>query len=116
MGAFDFVQGSLYHEQVSGSVTRKTFVAFMERLIAKVARPDVPTFIVLDHARIHHGLDETITRQWMEKFHTSLYFLPPYSPELNMIEILWKQAKYLCHMAQGTPSQQNLRTPSCGWK
>jgi transposase len=54
----------------------------------------VPTFIVLDNARIHHGLDETITRQWMEKFHTSLYFLPPYRPELNMIEILWKQAKY----------------------
>ena len=23
-----------------------------------------------------------------------LLFLPPYSPELNLIEILWKQAKY----------------------
>ena len=23
-----------------------------------------------------------------------LFYLPPYSPELNMIEILWKQAKY----------------------
>ncbi|MDB5770875.1 MAG: putative transposase, partial [Burkholderia sp.] len=23
-----------------------------------------------------------------------LYYLPPYSPELNRIEILWKQAKY----------------------
>lgn len=23
-----------------------------------------------------------------------LCYLPPYSPELNMIEILWKQAKY----------------------
>ncbi|MDR1661846.1 MAG: transposase [Azoarcus sp.] len=30
----------------------------------------------------------------MEKFHAFLCFLPPYSPELNMIEILWKQAKY----------------------
>ena len=23
-----------------------------------------------------------------------LYYLPPYSPELNRIEIVWKQAKY----------------------
>jgi transposase len=23
-----------------------------------------------------------------------LYYLPPYSPELNSIEVLWKQAKY----------------------
>ncbi|MFL6717326.1 MAG: transposase [Burkholderiaceae bacterium] len=23
-----------------------------------------------------------------------LYYLPPYSPELNRIEILWKQPKY----------------------
>jgi transposase len=23
-----------------------------------------------------------------------LYYLPPYSPELNRIEILWKHAKY----------------------
>ena len=24
----------------------------------------------------------------------TLYYLPPYSPELNRIEILWTQAKY----------------------
>jgi transposase len=24
----------------------------------------------------------------------ALFYLPPYSPELNLIEIVWKQAKY----------------------
>jgi transposase len=26
-----------------------------------------------------------------------LYYLPPYNPELNRIEILWKRAKYFRH-------------------
>jgi transposase len=33
------------------------------------------------------------TQQW-EQQGLYLYYLPPYSPELNHIEILWKQAKY----------------------
>ncbi len=32
-------------------------------------------------------------RQWQQQG-LYLYYLPPYSPELNRIEILWKQAKY----------------------
>jgi transposase len=32
-------------------------------------------------------------RQWQRRG-LYLYYLPPYSPELNRIEILWKQAKY----------------------
>lgn len=57
----------------------------------------VPTFIILDNARIHHGLDDALTLRWMKQFNTFLCYLPPYSPELNMIEILWKQAKYHWH-------------------
>ncbi|MBK3866090.1 IS630 family transposase, partial [Paraburkholderia aspalathi] len=26
--------------------------------------------------------------------HMVLFYLPPYSPELNLIEIVWKHAKY----------------------
>ena len=35
----------------------------------------------------------TLTEQWQQQ---GLYldYLPPYSPEQNRIEILWKQAKY----------------------
>ena len=32
-------------------------------------------------------------RQWAKQG-LHLYYLPPYSPELNRIEILWKHAKY----------------------
>lgn len=93
MGALDFGGQQLYHHEVSGTVNRETFVAFMDDLIPRVAK-ETPTFIVLDNARIHHGLDDDITWRWMTQHKVILCYLPPYSPELNMIEILWKQAKY----------------------
>jgi len=93
LGSLDFAAQRLYHQQVIGSVKRETFVAFMDDLIPRIAKP-VPTFIILDNAKIHHGIDDAITLRWMEEFNTFLCYLPAYSPELNMIEILWKQAKY----------------------
>ena len=48
----------------------------------------------MDNASIHHNIDQDILHQWMVRDRFVLLFLPPYSPELNLIEILWKQAKY----------------------
>lgn len=93
MGALDFVGQRLYHAQATTTVNRETFVDFMADLIPKIAKP-IPTFIILDNARIHHGLDDSLTLRWRQEFNTFLCYLPPYSPELNLIEILWKHAKY----------------------
>lgn len=61
--------------------------------LAQLPHP-VPCIVVLDNAAIHHGeAMEKKRREWQRRgFY--LYYLPPYSPELNRIEILWKQAKY----------------------
>lgn len=59
----------------------------MECLIPQIAKP-VPTFIILDNARIHHDLDVSLMLRWMTEFKTFLVYLPTYSPQLNMIEIL----------------------------
>jgi len=54
----------------------------------------VPHIVLIDNAGIHDGdLMEKKRRQWA-KHGLYLYYLPPYSPELNRIEILWKHAKY----------------------
>jgi transposase len=50
--------------------------------------------VVIDNAAIHKGeAMDSKRRQWPVQ---GLYldYLPPYRPELNRIEILWKQAKY----------------------
>ncbi len=52
------------------------------------------TVLVLDNARIHRSqkMQEKLA-EWEEKgFY--LFNLPPYSPHLNIIEILWRKMKY----------------------
>ena len=52
------------------------------------------TFVVLDNASIHKSkkFKENIKR-W-ENQGLYLFYLPTYSPELNKIEILWREMKY----------------------
>lgn len=67
-------------------------MAFFDRIAEQPH--SVPRIVVLDNANIHHGeAMEQKRRQW-QRCALYLYYLPPYSPELNRIEILWKQAKY----------------------
>lgn len=55
----------------------------------------VARIVLLDNAAIHKGEDmEKHRRRWARQG-MHLYYLPPYSPELSRIEILWKHAKYL---------------------
>jgi len=93
LGALDFSNQRLYHSEYSGTINREIFVDFMDDLITNIAKP-IPTLIILDNARIHHNIDESILSRWVIEHKTFLCYLPPYSPELNMIEIVWKQAKY----------------------
>ena len=55
---------------------------------------DCPRVLVLDNAKIHRSkkIREKLA-EWEEKgFY--IFFLPPYSPHLNIIEILWRKMKY----------------------
>ena len=72
--------------------TREDVMAFLDDLADR--SHSAPRIVVLDNAGIHKGEPmEEKRRQWEQKG-LYLYYLPPYSPELNRIEILWKQAKY----------------------
>ena len=52
------------------------------------------TVIILDNSPIHKSKKfMTKIKEWEEK-DLLIYFLPPYSPELNLIEILWRRVKY----------------------
>ena len=53
-----------------------------------------PTVVIIDNASIHHSqIFQDEIEKW-EKRNLFLYYLPKYSPELNLIEILWKHIKY----------------------
>ncbi len=57
-------------------------------------KTEKPRVLVLDNARIHRSRKmQSKLSEWEEKgFY--LFFLPPYSPHLNRIEILWRKMKY----------------------
>lgn len=46
--------------------------------------------IILDNFRSHHA---KLTTETAEKLNIDLVFLPPYSPDLNPIEFIWKTIK-----------------------
>jgi transposase len=91
LGALDH-GGKLLWTVKEQHTVREDVMAFFDRIAEQPH--SVPRIVVLDNANIHHGeAMEQKRRQWQRRA-LYLYYLPPYSPELNRIEILWKQAKY----------------------
>lgn len=71
-------------------IIANVFHKFLENVLSKNMNGKI--IIVLDNARIHHA-------KLLQKFlkgnedHLQMMFLPPYSPDLNLIEGLWKWMK-----------------------
>ena len=53
-----------------------------------------PLVVILDNASIHTAKSMQPYWELLEEKGMRFYFLPPYSPELNRIEMLWKKMKY----------------------
>ncbi|MGO0305073.1 transposase [Endozoicomonas acroporae] len=62
---------------------------------SKHSSNDRYTIVMVDNASIHtsHKFKEKIA-DWMIEKKLIVCYLPTYSPELNLIEILWKKMKY----------------------
>jgi transposase len=85
MGTLDYETGEIYceeHEQYDAQV----FYSFLENIVAKY--PEGKTVMILDNARIHHA---KLIQPFLKKHakQLELVYLPPYSPQLNIIEGLW---------------------------
>ncbi len=67
-----------------------------------------PRVLVLDNARVHRSrLLHSKLAQWEEK-NLYIFFLPTYSPHLNLIEILWRKMKYEWLKAEDYASFEKL--------
>ena len=67
-----------------GAMNQRLLINFMKRLIKDTDRK---VFLILDNLRVHHG---KIVQEWLEKNKEKIevFYLPPYSPELNPDEYL----------------------------
>jgi len=68
-------------------------------LLMRIAERGIekPVTLVLDNARYQKC---QIVQQLAERLKIELLYLPPYSPNLNLIERLWKFIRKKCHYAK----------------
>ena len=68
-----------------GSFNAKTFKTFLERLIFQADGRKI--FLILDNLRVHRA---KVLQLWLaeQRDQLELFFLPPYSPDLNPDELL----------------------------
>ncbi|GAB6048708.1 hypothetical protein JCM19379_25390 [Methyloparacoccus murrellii] len=57
-------------------------------------RASKPLVVIPDNASIHTAKSLQLCWDLLEEQGLRFYLLPPCSPELNRIEILWKKMKY----------------------
>jgi transposase len=73
------------------NITSSFVFEYLERLSFMLKKP---TVIVLDNASVHTAKIIQQQRKVWEERGLTLFYLPPHSPQLNLIEILWKMLKY----------------------
>ena len=95
--------GLVWTEPV-GKLDSAAFLAFVWREVAGLPAPPGelplgyrrarPCAIVLDNYSVHRSALIQAARPALERAGVALFYLPPYSPQLNRIEDLWRHLKY----------------------
>ena len=94
-GAVRLRDGKLVFRRETERFNAQTFFEFLLTLKRVVKRGRRPAYVILDNAKYHHAI---FHKEWREDNVKTLRldFLPPYSPELNPIERVWKLTRRLC--------------------
>ena len=82
---------SLLFEISTQNLTAEYLVERLDRLSLSLNKE---TVIVLDNAKIHTAKAVQQRRAIWEERGLTLFYLPTYSPHLNLAEILWRKLKY----------------------
>lgn len=80
-----------YYETVDGWVNSEHVIACFDNFAQQLEKP---TVVIIDNASIHTSKAFKARAEKWEEAGLTLFYLPTYSPELNLIEILWRFLKY----------------------
>lgn len=104
LGALD----AITHELIT--VTNDTYITSTQvcELLNKIhVSSTLPVTLILDNARYQKC---KLVAELAEKLNIELLYLPAYSPNLNLIERLWKQTKKTCLNAKYYPDFASFKT------
>ena len=79
---------SMIHKEIAGALNGATFLEYIRNDLAPTLKPG--DIVIMDNLRVHkvNGV-----RQAIEDKGASVLYLPPYSPDMNPIEMLWSKIK-----------------------
>ena len=94
-GAVRLRDGKLVMSEPEGTFDAQTCWRFLRQLEVRARGAGRRTIVIADNARYHHA---NLHAPWRQKVtdRFSLHFLPPYSPQLNPIERVWKLIRRRC--------------------
>ena len=78
-----------------GPINGESFRAYVEQQLVRVLRPG--DIVVMDNLGSHKSPS---VRQMIQKAGARLWYLPPYSPDLNPIEQVFAKIKHWMRIAQ----------------
>jgi transposase len=83
-------RGELHFQVYEVGIRKEEFLEFCKMLVEDMGRP---VFIILDNSQVHRS---KILKEYAEQSSGMLtvFFLPPYSPDLNPDEWVWKNVKH----------------------
>ena len=98
-------KNELDYEIIKGSINSQDVINFLDKFSNKLVKK---TTVVLAQASIHTS-DCFLKKseEWSQKG-LKIFWLPTYSPKLNLIELLWKFIKYEWIEMDAYESQENL--------
>ena len=74
-----------------GTVTSAVVVASIDHFISTLRRP---TVLIMDNASVHTSFEFQENIEGWQQQGLTIVHIAPYSPELNIIEIVWRKIKY----------------------
>jgi len=84
-------KNDLFFQVLESTFNTDKIIDFMNSFVDQTVKK---TVVILDNCPIHKSRKFMAKmEEWKEK-DVLIFFLPPYSPELNLIEILWRRIKY----------------------
>lgn len=88
-GAVRLRDGKLVRRRESKTFNGETFFDFLKDLRRRCCRSGRRAIVILDNNKFHHAC---LHKPWREQceHRFALEFMPPYSPQLNPIERVWK--------------------------
>ena len=99
------------HEgSVTSQVVIEAFEAFGKRYVEHYRQTRQPCIVIIDNAPVHTSAAFLKKREDWYSYGIGVHFLPPYSPELNLIEILWRKIKYEWLPFEAYSSYHNLKS------